>query len=140
MSVLCKTYLPKTGDHNLIKLSSIIPPDSSVEVGDFEGEGKFGDKLYVVLSKRVEEESGKEAWAGLGWSQDESGKGVFFEASGFSEGEVENIIEQSIASSKEYRKNLGEVKMKKSEVKCNEDPVCAVVAAVYRAEDWGEKD
>lgn len=127
------------GDYNLIKLSSVIPESSEVEVGRPElKEADYGDKLYIVLSESREDREGYEAWAGLGWTQEESGKGIFMEASRDSKEEVEETIKLEIEDAKTYR----DEDLKTSEVEivgkeCREGPVCSVVAAVYEDEDWG---
>jgi arginine decarboxylase len=127
-------------NYNLITLSSVIPKNSEVviEKVDFN-QKEHGYKLYVVLSKCVETTIGKEAWAGLGWvTQDNNtGKGLFVEHSGSSEEEVKELINNSLESMKEYRpEEHGKINIQTVGIKCKDKPVCSVVAAVYKSENW----
>jgi arginine decarboxylase len=133
-------------NYNLIKLTSVIPFNSKVTIKKINwNEKEYGDKLYVVLSDRREDEVGKEAWAGMGWIQQKNsagevggGGGVFMEHKGSSKEEVEEMIKDSLASIKEYRpKEHGEIKYKITGIKCKDKPVCALVCAVYKSEGWG---
>ncbi len=126
-------------DFNLIKLSSIIPPKSSIEVrkADIEKEDNLGKKLYLVLSEKRESEIGREAWAGLGWVQAGDGRGIFVEQEGASEKEVIRLIEETLSDMTRYRSgNFGKIRNQVIGVRCEDRPVCALVAAVYQIEDW----
>src|ERR1700734_2746613 len=67
---------------NLLYLSSIIPAGTTLvrkkpEVQSLE---HWGDRLYVVIAQQRETETGTEAWAGIGWVQEEaSARGLFVE-------------------------------------------------------------
>jgi len=128
-------------NYNLIKLSSVIPPNSTVKVGKIDWNDKaHGDKLYVVLSEKRESKPGKEAWAGLGRviALNDSCKGLFVEHEGGSEREVKGLIEKSLASMVKYRRDeYGPVQIKIQGVKCRKYPVCSLVGAVYKSEGWG---
>ena len=57
------------------------------------------DRLYVVMAECRTHRVGEEAWAGIGWVQDEvSGKGLFVEHEGPSEAFVRGAIDASLES------------------------------------------
>ena len=59
-------------NYNLIPLSSVIPAGAVLERARLSAPpGEYGDRLYVVLARHETTEIGEEAWAGLGWTQDE---------------------------------------------------------------------
>lgn len=127
---------------NLITLSSIIPKNS--EICYNKGRSKkinYGDKLYLVLSKKVEVIKNKYAWAGIGWAQDETGKGIFVEHTGCSEEEVKEKINTSLNFMKKYRKiKLGKNHYKTSGIKCDGNAACcALVAAIFEARGWRDQ-
>jgi len=125
------------GDFNLIQLSSVIPKNCEVKVQKTEGKKKIGDRLYVVLSKGVAVNQGEDACAGLGWVTRGDGSGVFMEESGGSEGEVRRKLEEDLKSAVDLRGgNFGQMNFLIKKVKCDGDPVCVVVAAVYKNEKW----
>lgn len=123
---------------NLIKLSSIIPTGAVVEAKKPSFiEGDFGKKLYVVLSENRESEKGREAWAGLGWVQAESGQGLFVEQEGSHENEVVRLIKETLSDMVKYRGgNFGKIRHRIIGIRCDDEPVCAVVAASYQLEQW----
>lgn len=126
-------------NYNLIKLSSIIPKGSIVKTGQLKHNGKdgFGYKLYVVLSEKRENEKGKEAWAGIGWVQAKDGRGLFVEHEGAQKKEVVRQINETLANMMEYRQEtFGEINYKVVGIECKDNPVCAIVAAVYKIESW----
>ena len=119
---------------NLIYLSSIIPAGSKIVCGKYNSNG-YGNKLYVVMSKCFQVVKNKYAWAGLGWVQDKFGRGVLVEAGGESKRKVKDEIKLTFESMKAYRK-IGKIRMKIVGVKCEGEPVCALVAAVFKEEGW----
>ncbi len=130
-------------NYNLLRLSSVIPPESSIVQHQDTIEksilpGGWGDRLYVVMAEQRVETPNEEAWAGIGWVQDkETGKGLFVEHEGGSESKVRNDIEQSLASLMQTRGiNFGPVQMQLVGKTCVDHPVCAMVVAVYQASDW----
>jgi len=126
------------GNYNLIQLSSIIPEGSVISVGKLNWrEREYGYKLYVVLSKQIETDKDREAWAGLGWLTEKStGKGLFVEHFGSSEEEVVEMIYRSFESMQKYRGEYGEINYKTVGIKCKDNPVCALVCAVFKSEGW----
>lgn len=127
-------------NHNLIPLSSMIPPGAEVVTEESGHEDSWGQVLYVVLAQHRESRIGVEAWAGLGWVQDEeSGRGMFVEHDGGNQRSVEAQIEASLHSMIASRgMAFGPVQMAIVGLTCEILPVCAVVAAVYGGpHGWG---
>lgn len=127
-------------NYNLIRLSSIIPPNSKLEIGKAEfKDNEFGNKLYVVYASQIEDEIGKDAWAGIGWTlmEDGSGRGLFTEHEGHSEHEVEALIQNTLSDMKVYRnESYGDIHHEATGISCTERPVCALVIAVYQSQGW----
>lgn len=132
-------------NYNMLKLSSVIPPDVEVVVHDGHLDadipGDWGDRLYVVMAEIRVKTPNKEAWAGVGWVQDSAtGKGLFVEHEGYSEESVRSDIEQSLTALMETRGvDFGPINMKVMGKTCTDKPVCAMVVAVYQASDWQNK-
>lgn len=133
-------------NYNLIYLSSIIPPGATVKqcdkkVPSGELQGGWGDKLYVVIAESRVLTPNVEAWAGIGWVQDEStGEGLFVEHEGFSEQTIRCGIKDSLESMTSYRKHhkFGPINMEVCGITCERDPVTALVVAVYQSEGWSQ--
>lgn len=127
-------------NYNLIRLSSIIPTGSKLEIGKFTTPpDEFGHKLYIVYASEIQVEAGKEAWAGVGWTlaEDGSGKGLFTEHEGHSEQEVTNLINETLTNMLSYRPGTyGAIGHEVAGIECVGKPVCALVAAVYKSEGW----
>ncbi len=127
-------------NYNLIRLSSIIPSDSKIEVSKpiKDRPGKWGDRLYVVMADMRVDTPNMEAWAGIGWVQDKkTGKGLFVEHEGTNEATVRRDIKASMESMMGIRSaDFGEIQMEVVGRTCTHDPVCALVIAVYQATKW----
>ena len=128
-------------NYNLIRLSSVIPPQTDIVVSEKPLEdlpGEWGDKLYVVMAEQRESTPNREAWAGIGWVQDkQTGKGLFVEHEGESEKTVREDIRDSLHALMETRNvDFGEIQMKVVGRMCHKDPICAMVVAVYQASGW----
>lgn len=126
---------------NLISLSSVIPVESNIieiEPKNLRTEGEWGDRLYVVMADYRTSVHGEDAWAGIGWVQDPvTAKGLFVEFEGTSEGYVRESIESSLNDLMRTRNiDFGEIHMAINGITCKGDPVCALVAAVYKSESW----
>jgi arginine decarboxylase len=127
---------------NLIRLSSVIPPDTDVipTTGQAtRATGAWGDRLYVVMAETRVDRPGREGWAGIGWVQDEeSGKGLFVEHEGHSEHQVRSDIDQSLAALVDGRPghHFGPVHSVVHGARCLDIPACAMVTAVYESEPW----
>lgn len=131
-------------NYNLLRLSSVIPPNAEIitsdhPIGDLPGD--WGDRLYVVMAEMRVDTPNAEAWAGIGWVQDKAtGKGLFVEHEGNSKKTVEEDIRQSLQALMATRNvNFGEIHMKVAGRICKHEPVCALVVAVYQASDWNNK-
>lgn len=132
-------------NYNLLRLSSVIPPQSNIVVRENspvqDVPGKWGDRLYVVMAEIRVDTPGAEAWAGIGWVQDkETGKGLFVEHEGHSEAEVKQDIQESLRALMEIRGiDFGPIQMKVVGGTCNDRPLCAMTVAVYQSSDWDNK-
>lgn len=129
------------GNHNLLHLSSVIPVGfvPLIKKVDLNYDGGFGDKMYVVMAEKRETRKGYQAWAGLGWilTEESPKKGLFVEHYGDSEEEVITLIIKSLTSMAIYRKEkYGPIQYKTVGITCEDEPVCAVVAAIYEIESW----
>ena len=128
-------------DFNLVRLSSVIPPGSTVVESTrrphLEG-ATWGDRLYVVYAEQRVNTPGKEAWAGVGWVQDrDSGRGLFVEHEGDDERQVRNDINASLQDLQNNRGvDFGPIRMQVIGAECQADPVCALVLCAYRSEPW----
>lgn len=133
-------------NYNLVYLSSIIPPDTDIELRKIpEDLSKWGDRLYVVRAEMRSRESGKYIGAALGWCQFEDGRGIFVEHEEI--GETKDAVEGNLKE--EVRKSLGDM-CKARKIQVNEDkfqmilcttkvkdlPASVLVVAVYKSEDW----
>ncbi len=128
-------------NYNLLRLSSIIPPDSKIieENGPISKHpGKWGDKLYVVMAELRVDTPNAEAWAGIGWVQNEkTGAGLFVEHEGSNEATVRRDIEQSMKALVDTRgMEFGPLNMRVAGITCLHEPVCALVVATFQATGW----
>jgi arginine decarboxylase len=130
-------------NYNLIRLSSVIPPGSVVSAPQrqLSPPGGWGDRLYVVVAESRTGIVGDQAWAGIGWIQDpHAGHGLFVEHEGHSEAKVRSDIALSLTALRQGRgaigAALGDAQIVTSGVSCTDQPVCALVLAVFAAESW----
>lgn len=126
---------------NLVPLSSVIPPDSDIEIRKLKSsnaEKNFGKRVYVVLSCKSTRKVGQSAFAGVGWRIAKKGKkGLFVEHHGKSEAEVKKLIMNSLTDMIKYRKEkYGKIEYKIAGITCKSKPVAALVCAVYQIEPW----
>lgn len=129
-------------DHNLIRLSSIIPGGTLLEVCSPQEQlrGDFGAKLYCVYAAAYATERGDDAWAGIGWSlaTDGSDRGLFVEHSGHGEDQVASMIRMSLSDMSSGREPEFEFAGQLlSTAHCAGQPACAVVIATYEVAGWG---
>lgn len=126
-------------DYNLIALSSVIPTGASIVRSRFSTPpSEYGHRLYVVMAHEAAIRPGEEAWAGLGWTQEqESGRGLFVELHGSSRRAVETEIGSTLDAMKQARRySYGKNESEIAGVVCEGEPVCALVIAVYASEGW----
>lgn len=126
---------------NLIRLSSVVPPDSEIVVVDQVppvAGARWGDRLYVVYAEERTSTAGREAWAGVGWVQDEpSGRGLFVEHEGDGESSVRGAITASLDDLQRHRELvLGPSRMHVVGARCDGRPTCALVLCAFAAEGW----
>lgn len=123
---------------NLIYLSSVIPPNSKIVNSKKHPAGDWGDKLFVVMAQQRTSKRHQEAWAGIGWVQEsKTGKGLFVEHEGHTKTEVVDNINASLKSLMKHRGvKFGSINMKVVGTKCQDQPVCALVMAIYESEGW----
>lgn len=128
------------GDFNLVRLSSVIPPGSTVfrSPATERLEGGYGDVLFCVYADSYATTPGTQACAGVGWAQrDGSGEGVFVEHAGTSPEEVERNIEASLSDMCASRDGTySRTQMTAITAECVDRPVCAVVVASYQTLSW----
>lgn len=133
-------------NYNLIRLSSVVPPGSLIEVGPRPGgddDGAWGDRLYIVLAECRVDTVHEEAWAGIGWVQDHStGRGLFVEHEGHSRAQVEADIDSSLDDLMAGRRSMafGEKHSVVEGATCTEEPLCALVVAAFGADRWPHTD
>jgi arginine decarboxylase len=126
---------------NLVRLSSVIPPGSSVVESRRCPEPEratWGDRLYVVYAEWRTSTPGEAAWSGVGWVQDrDSGRGLFVEHEGTDEWMVRNDITASREALQNSRGiDFGPIRMHVIGAECQSEPVCALVLCAYQSEPW----
>jgi arginine decarboxylase len=129
------------GNFNLVQLTSVIPTGSTIhDIGEGPAtvRGEWGDRLYVVVAEGHADRPGDEAWAGLGWVQQEgSRKGLFAEHSASSEAGVQSDITNTITAMTDRRRDdFGPIGRRIRGTVCVEAPVCALVVAVFEPQAW----
>jgi len=128
-------------DHNLVRLSSIIPAGAPVQVCSPTEQlrGAFGDVLYCVYAVAYATERGDEAVAGIGWSlaTDGSGRGLFVEHVGHAVDHVSSMIQMTLSDMSNGRQQEFTYRDQLlSYAHCADEPACAVVVATYRTAGW----
>ncbi len=136
-------------NYNMLRLSSVIPPQAEIKV--YPGRipislpGTWGDRMYVVMAEMRLDKHNAEAWAGIGWVQDKrTGQGLFTEHEGPSEAFVRREISQTLEALMVTRKDHGDFEWSPIEMKvvgkvCTDNPVCAMVAAIFQISDWSNQ-
>ncbi|GAB2885651.1 hypothetical protein GCM10027026_41660 [Myroides odoratimimus subsp. xuanwuensis] len=123
---------------NLITLSSVIPPGSTLRHDTSTLAGNHGDRLYCVVSASYASQPGEIAWAGLGWTIDPlTGGGLFVEHHGGSEESLSEQIDLSLeAMARNRGGGYGEVHKAMVSAHYEDQPVCALALAAYRVVGW----
>lgn len=123
---------------NLITLSSVIPPGSTIRDDVTTLAGGHGDRLYCVLSAAYANQPGELAWAGLGWTLDPlTGGGLFVEHHGATEESLNEQIDLSLTDMIKNRGGgYGEIHKATVSAQSDGAPVCALVLAAYRVVGW----
>ncbi|MGH8984355.1 MAG: pyruvoyl-dependent arginine decarboxylase [Acidimicrobiia bacterium] len=128
-------------NHNIIHLSSIIPPMSTIvsTTGKATPVGAWGDRLYTVMADLRVDTRYEEAVAGIGWVQEpETKRGLFVEHVGHTEREVRRDIIATLEALCAGRPetSFGTPDLVVRNTVCAGEPTCALVAAVFEAEPW----
>jgi arginine decarboxylase len=136
-------------NYNLSKLSSIVPPGTTVEIVQrYDApEDDYGKMLFLVLAERRCDVIGKTIGAGLGWYQWGDGRGVFAEHTEITdnpdaetlEADLRRKIERTIQDLCDFRQvpfDASEVKAAVATNRVSRQPACALVAAVYKAQGF----
>lgn len=126
--------------YNLVRLSSVIPPDTGVDATGAAPapEGGWGDRMYCVYAERRAGSPGEQAWAGVGWVQRLDGRGgLFVEHEGGDEHRVTTAIRASLAdmvagAAEDYAAPDWVV----HGTLCTGAPVCSLVIAPYEVARW----
>lgn len=136
-------------NYNLIKLSSIIPPQTDIILDKYQSElpDEYGNRLYTVLAEMRTDEPNKTVGAGIGWYQWGDNRGVFVENHQIMDGldkkemekRVKENLEQTVLDLCEFRS----IPMERSAIKtlirvgeAKNEPTSVLVAAVYKSESW----
>ncbi|OGY23734.1 MAG: hypothetical protein A2126_01480 [Candidatus Woykebacteria bacterium GWB1_45_5] len=135
-------------NYNIIKLSSVIPPESRIVVRKWRNAPtEHGKKLYTVLADIRSDLLGRSIAAGIGWYQIKDGRGVFAEHTDMieslnakeAESNVAKKIETTIrdlCANRGYPFNKRNFKKVISSAEVKKKPTCTIVAAVYQAEGF----
>lgn len=126
-------------NYNLICLSSVIPPGSTIERRRWSTPPQhWGQRLYCVLSQVREDRPGREVHAGIGWVHGaELGEGLFVELHDHDRDRLERDLHRTLASMQHRRGiQLGAVHTEIASARCDTEPVCALVIAVYASQPW----
>jgi arginine decarboxylase len=128
-------------DRNLIYLSSVLPPASRVRrVARIEDTpGTWGDRLYCVLAQASAEVPGAQAWAGVGWGQDATGRGLLVEHHAGDDLSLRRLVATSLDGLCRNRGiSLPSRGIEVAGANCATDgePACALVVAVFEAAAW----
>lgn len=122
---------------NLIPLSSVIPPGSTVTRGGEPVSGGHGDRLYCVEAVAYADHPGEVVSAGLGWTIHPTIGGLFVEHRGGTPESVDEQIRLSLADLAAHRGiDFGEVSTAIVSAHCTDLPVCALAIAAYATADW----
>ena len=135
-------------NYNLITLSSVIPPGSSVfETKRYDTPpDEHGHRLYVVKADQRSDQPGAAIAAGVGWRQWADGRGVFVEHEATAatveaaRGEVEQRIGESLRDLCAFRGiawNDGAFGQKVVAARVENRPASVIVLAVFGSEGWG---
>lgn len=126
-------------NYNLLCLSSVIPPGSVIVRRRWHTPAAdWGRRLYCVLSQMREDRPGHRAHAGIGWVQDAAtGAGLFVELHGDDRDRLDTELRDTLASMQRQRGiHFGAAHTEIASVACEDEPVCALVIAVYAAAPW----
>lgn len=124
-------------DFNLIRLSSVIPQQTRLSFDTSPVVGEHGDKLYCVYASTLAEQPGDTAWAGIGWTRAEDGRGLFVEHSAQTEDGLSELIRLSLEDMVD-RRGRGYGAIHSVHVSATNEglPACALAIATYQVSGW----
>jgi arginine decarboxylase len=134
-------------NYNLLALSSVIPPGSTIEeVGRHApATDEHGDRLYVVKADARSDQLDDAVAAGIGWYQWGDGRGLFVEhettatSPACAELHVRQLMQMSLSDLCHVR-NLpfDEQRIRMATIAAAADgmPTTALVVAVFQSERW----
>lgn len=124
-------------NYNLIRLSSVIPSRSRISFTNEPLQGEHGDKLYCVYASALAEHPGETAWAGIGWTRDETGRGLFVEHSAGSQESLAELIQLSLEDMIKRRGGgYGDIESVLVSAHNDDQPACALAIAAYQVRGW----
>lgn len=126
-------------NQNLIELTAPIPPGSVIERGRYQAHPQtFGQRLYVVMARRCESQRGRTAHAGLGWVREQvGGQGLMIGQQDDESERVSRDLHATLLAMQRSRGvSFGPVSTELAEARCEGEPVCALVVAVFQSEPW----
>lgn len=135
-------------NYNIIRLSSVIPPESTVVKTKWKNSSsEHGKKLYTVLAEIRTDIMGRSIAAGIGWYQLKDGRGIFAEHTDMIERlnakeAEENVAKKIEATVRDLCKNRNYTFDKKNfktyitSAEVKNKPTCTLVAAVYESQDF----
>ncbi len=126
------------GNYNVVRVSAAVPPGAVVTVAKYlPAPGEWGYRLYAVVASGVTLVAHTEMWAGIGWIQAGDGRGLLVRHTDPSQENVVNEIQLALRDMAAVRKEkFDPIRYVVQHVKCLENPVCCLVAAVFRSEEW----
>ena len=131
-------------NYNLIRLSSVIPPATCLVncSGPMSSPGgAWGDRLYVVYADQRASRPGEEAWAGVGWVQDDTGRGLFVEHEADRESTVRSQIDASLEHLQRGRGiKLGRPCQRLIGGRVVDRPICALVLVSFPTSGWSSSE
>jgi arginine decarboxylase len=95
------------------------------------------------MAEQRADRPGEQAWAGVGWVQEEAtGRGLFVEHEGDDEAQVRADLAASMAALVAGRpeQRFGALQTAVRGGVCHDQPICSLVVAVYEAEGWRRRD
>lgn len=136
-------------NYNLIPLSSIIPPNSTIipvpSISSGSLGGQFGDRLYVVKAEQCGSKKGEAVGAAIGWYLFDDNRGLFFEqeTTAMDEHIVQDVLRRNVTESLRelcLRRHIPfseeRVGMKVATGIVGETPACAMVIATFAVAPW----
>lgn len=130
-------WLAGVANFNLIRLSSVIPQQSKLSFTHEPVQGDHGDQLFCVYASTLAEHVGDTAWAGIGWTRADDGRGLFVEHSATSEESLTELIRLSLEDMIERRGGgYGEIESVMVSARNDGQPACALAIATYQVAGW----